>query len=237
MYAADFASVFGGSRQMLISHLIGVAGVSISTTALGNILANRGLTPQAATEVLDRLQKLDTRFPALDDAIRGEGRCMITTVRRASKDPSFLALSQNPKTAQMLAGLDQPSFERDADNLYSALSANYAKPFWEHQKIDPASLVKDPKSLLLLQEAQPNFDEADVRAQVASAKVRLCILIAARRAGKSVNVVDPFDGQPMRTGPGIVYSVGPDRSDQKGRVIFDAKNGTTSAGDVVLAMP
>ena len=52
--------------------------------------------------------------------------------------------------------------------------------------------------------------------------------------------IDPFSGEPLRyarEGNGKsyrLYSVGPDRTDDKGELWYDPTNGTVSGGDVLL---
>lgn len=51
---------------------------------------------------------------------------------------------------------------------------------------------------------------------------------------------DPFTGRAMMlddvTSPTLVYSLGPDRLDQHGALLYDPTNGTMSAGDLVLKL-
>lgn len=45
---------------------------------------------------------------------------------------------------------------------------------------------------------------------------------------------DPIEGRPFRQQGAVVYSVGPDMTDQRGALSYDPTNGIYSAGDIVL---
>ena len=102
----------------------------------------------------------------------------------------------------------------------------------------------------------PNFMEGRTRAHVTEAYWRMTTALAQLMAyrvekgkfpgsleeasqiiGMSVPV-DPFTLQPVRYKSdgkhGVVYSLGPDMTDNQAGVVYDPTNGTVSAGDVVI---
>jgi hypothetical protein len=54
-----------------------------------------------------------------------------------------------------------------------------------------------------------------------------------RKVNKSGQLVDPFTGEPFREADGLIYSVGPDQMDHRGRIIYDPSNGILSRGDII----
>jgi hypothetical protein len=47
------------------------------------------------------------------------------------------------------------------------------------------------------------------------------------------SIIDPFTGKPLMKMGNSFYSLGPDMTDQGGKVVYDPTNGTLSAGDIV----
>jgi len=105
----------------------------------------------------------------------------------------------------------------------------------------------------------PNYSEAITRWNTAEAKSRLLLAGAAarhnflktgefpREASGFAPLLpegppqDPFTGTPLRfignRDPFVVYSVGPDKKDDKAAFLYDPTNGTISPGDVFFEIP
>ncbi|MBN1515013.1 hypothetical protein JXA32_00435 [Candidatus Sumerlaeota bacterium] len=69
------------------------------------------------------------------------------------------------------------------------------------------------------------------------AELRFCEALCVQRLqlNDQLNeIIDPFDGQPLRRMPdGRFYSVGPDKTDQQGKILYNPSHGADSAGDIV----
>jgi hypothetical protein len=105
----------------------------------------------------------------------------------------------------------------------------------------------------------PNYSEVKARWDVAEVKSRLLLAGAAarynflktgefpREASGFAPLLpeglpqDPFTGTPLRfianRDPFVVYSVGPDKEDDKAAFLYDPTNGTISPGDVFIEIP
>jgi hypothetical protein len=137
------------------------------------------------------------------------------------------------------------------------------KPPWEREPAEYQAAASELRKSLhpyVVQGLDPreNFIEADVRYRVFLGRLRDTELAAAVElyrldhdaAPRSLDQlvpkyiesipIDPFTGKPMRYRPladeggGAIYSLGPDREDDRMRIEYDATNGTLSSGDVFL---
>ncbi|MBX7245701.1 MAG: hypothetical protein K1X53_09380 [Candidatus Sumerlaeaceae bacterium] len=108
----------------------------------------------------------------------------------------------------------------------------------------------------LLSTNVPNLDdsflrEKDAKAQYDMARIVLANRIVSLEDGQTSKSLqervtqslgdepkDPFDGQPFRLTPDgkSVYSVGPDKVDDRGQILFDPTKGSESPGDMVVPL-
>lgn len=84
--------------------------------------------------------------------------------------------------------------------------------------------------------ALPNYQEALTRTDVSAANVNLGVAGLDAVLGNQTTATDPFANEPLKTVQAddeiTIYSVGPDRTDQRASVRYDPTNGTLSAGDI-----
>jgi hypothetical protein len=134
--------------------------------------------------------------------------------------------------AQFGTGDDQ---ETEHQRLWDQMIANVERPFWEREPMGEGWIEEQTDKPLLLM-ITPNFTEAAIRNDHAVARLRLCRALIALRLGESTDdIIDPFTGEPLRIRPDIIYSLGPDRSDDEGQTRYDPTNGTVSSGDLVVS--
>lgn len=225
----QLAESFRGKNAFLISHLIGIASESLAAKTLASILRNPALQPATGEWVLSSLQALDKKRNSFGEGVRGEGRTLIATIRRAQNDPAF---RQQMKLEPLLSQFKSPTeLENEIDRVYRLIASNYDKPLTQRTQVDMGGLAN-------LAVALPNFLEASTRSDTAFAYMRLCEALAALRANKpeiASAVIDPFTDKPIAVLADKVYSLGPDQKDQQGAVLYEPSKGTQSPGDLVFA--
>ncbi|MCE5229710.1 hypothetical protein LLG95_08960 [bacterium] len=86
-----------------------------------------------------------------------------------------------------------------------------------------------------------NFDEVRTRTMTNVATLNLDLAGLSLISGTPVREPDPYTNDPLKTNQQqdatIIYSLGPDQTDNHGAVTYDPTNGTFSAGDIILRIP
>lgn len=193
---------------------------------------------QDATRVLESLLMRRTLTP---EGARQIGSAVWQVERGMVGYGAYLARTLDWRL-EFLAGMELTPAERAASEaLNRRVVAELAKPLWEQGEVKAAAVLAELGLPAETKVIWPDdHREAVLEEAVAVARLRLCQVRAftftadMERAGA---VVDPFDGQPMRrTELREPYSIGPDRVDDGGRVMYEppAKGSVVAPGDLLL---
>lgn len=234
------SSLLQDTDVTMIQHLIGVAGMSIGLRTAEAILPAPGLSEAALRDAQARLMRLDARGPRMADALQMESECMIRGMRQLRDNPDALAETLGVPDHQAddvrAALADFARFEAEHARVWDQVIALARAPYWEQAGGPAPEEIVQQSTSPLIRVAMPNFLEAGVRETVARARLRLCLAVIALRLGEPVAAMqDPFTGLPLGLSMEAVRSLGPDREDQHGALLYDPTNGTLSPGDVVAA--
>ncbi|MEN6626785.1 MAG: hypothetical protein ABFD69_11225 [Candidatus Sumerlaeia bacterium] len=246
------------SEPFLISHLIGIAMQQVAAREVSRWLESGELSPstarslggQLATNPIDlnnyrramELEYYNTRG-VMTLMMQGSLGRIVQMSMQGNTNESFLpylyrGLTTHPiTTARELAHSTAMGIvlKADASQTLENFDSNYQKMFDamdRNEIVDPNSLTRrnwfDPI---------PNFMEAQTRTNASLAVLELDIAGLNLLAGQpTVEQQDRFIEQPLKTvqeaDATLIYSVGPDRQDQRAEITYDPTNGTMSAGDI-----
>lgn len=233
---ARLADRFGARGVLLLQHMVSLSAQATVYRNLQAVLANPRTSADAAQRAGLALHEIDTHRAGLLDGLRTESRVTLQTVERARQDPAFLekvTATDKGMTKQLLENYDQ--FRAEHERVWAIVLEACAKPAWERPRMD-AAWVKSTTKDVAFQVVLPTMAESMTRDDILLAHLRICEVLCAVRMGKpelAAQFIDPFSGRALVLTDRLVYSVGPDRKDDSGAVVFDSKNGTGSAGDIV----
>jgi hypothetical protein len=242
LQAAQFNNIFNSENQMLISHLVGVAGVTRSMKTLEDILQSDKVSPDTARAIGAALIDIEKNGAGIVDGLEWEAATSLNTVRKMKADKDFRkkALEPDITNKEMARALKKtlknvPKYETEHERVWDAILANAQKPYYERERVD-WTFVKNKTDHPLLLASVPNFTEALTREDISIAHMRLAQALCALRMGgefTAKQILDPFTGKPLVIKADKVYSLGPDMQDQGGDMEWNPNNGTVSVGDIV----
>jgi len=210
---------------------------------------------KAQTDPAAAGEELEKEVKTYQQEVKADGGDLVTL-------PEYDVILEGDFTIGELVA-DATRIAEDLRTLWEFEVEHFQKPPWERDSIDyqgAASRLRKSLHPYVTQGLNPyeNFVEADKRYRVLLAKLRgteLAAAVALYRldhdaAPRSLEQlmpeyldalpVDPFTGKPLRYRPwsdeggGAIYSLGPDREDDRMKIEYDATNGTISKGDVFL---
>ncbi len=148
-------------------------------------------------------------------------------------------------------------WRRDAQFYYAEAITDGKKPYWERTYVPPEPSGMGTISVSVVKHAAPKIAQGDATLQ--GLRTQAAIELFRAREGRLPGTlselapdilpdfpIDPCDGKPMRYRPAdgsyTLYSVGPDKTDDGGKLAVGRKRGTgalsaVSLGDVIIQSP
>jgi hypothetical protein len=241
--AVKFADLFCAKDQPVISHLVGIANAKMALQTLESILLNPELSPELLHTVGAELSKIDQDHVSIAEGFQAESKVLFSKLEKAFADPKekqklLKSLAGNSARTQEVEAIlnDWVTLEKEYYRIWSVIIEQANKPYWERRQFEkPYSQTISTNPLFDL--TIPNLTEGSIRQDVMKVHLRFAQVRCAIRLGKEDLIqqfLDPFTGQPLKVSPKLIYSMGPDQSDQKGTIAYDPTNGTISGGDIVI---
>lgn len=226
--AARFSMIPSSKDQAMIGTLLGISGMGIISPSLESILNNPKTSRETLQFIGASLYDIEQKRLPGWSALELEKRMTLEALNRLDG-----LKKSNPEMAKEIEPFAK---HKDVyERIMIAIIENESKSYWQRQ---PAQMViNSVKGGASVNFPLINSDESATREAVMLARMRLLQARCAERLGMNeaaAKFQDPFTGQPVKFTPQAIYSLGPDKSDQGGGIIYDPTNGTISAGDVVL---
>jgi hypothetical protein len=243
--ALRLANHLCAERTTLYQHLIGLSEMRLSCMALESALRHPGLDESALRSASSEIAWVQRHHRAITPTFATERRIVVSAVREMQGNPALqeqflpehearnLTAAQRATVAFWIASPE--AFEAAARPVWEEILANASRPPWEREVMDGAWLIQRVNGPVPGMHF-PNFDQAFARDDVAVAHLALCQALCALRLGDDAalrNAIDPFTGQPVIVTADRVHSVGPDKRDEQGALVYDPTNGALSVGDIV----
>ncbi len=240
------------TSRWLLGYLVAVGCEATGRRALDEVIPH--LDRAGCEKALRRLEAIDkTRVP-LAEIIDGDEvfsrRCFKDLVAHPETVPEFFDEKMSPGAQALLVARMRAGSWQALDAFWVNLRAQLAEPYSQRQEIPEPT---DPY-LIIVQPVMSNiwFRDAEVRAESALCQVRLavrCYQIDKRRLPATLQDLvpgylaaiptDPFSGKPLlangASGAFVIYSVGPDCTDDGGRPIQGTLN-YKAAGDIIVTV-
>jgi hypothetical protein len=245
---------YGAPDASLIGHLIATAVQSIAIDRIYMLVAGGRLDRPTLDRLLARLQAIETTQNPMVNGFRVEADFFEATLKAllAGQIPMPKDGSANDLTNQT------ERLRADHKRVWDAVFKQMETPYWKQdlaaskQELDQILATCHP----LVKTAVPNHWEADARFLVMRAKLLEAQLAAALAAWKlekgkypqrlselvpaffQTLPADPFSGTEFRylVTPDAshygIYSVGPDKTDDGAKVLYDPSKGALSSGDI-----
>jgi hypothetical protein len=246
---------YGSPGSTLIHSLISMGMQGVALESIYGLVTTDNLDRPALDRLGARLWEIEKTEVPIADVFRNERAATVWALERDDQNPK-LQREMQKRRAQLSPELrhlvddnlqEHDCMNRDLKEIWEFLIASAEAPYWEldsetHQR-KRAALVESVHPLL---KEFSHHEEVGVRYRVMMAKLRLTRIVAALAEYKLDHggfpnqlcdlaveyldsvPIDPFSGKEFSA----LYSVGPDRKDDGGKVQYDATNGTVSRGDV-----
>ena len=247
-------------RPLLIGFLVGSAIQNISLKQVHRMATNGLLDRPAFERLLARLKAIENTEGSLVEAFRGESEMLGQQLKDFREHPAEArkSLQDLPGVSpdDVIQQLDR--IEAEHKQIWDLIFKQLGTPYWQR---DDAAFRRQCDRMLerfhpLLRNVVPPYAEIDARNLVVKTnllEVQLATALAAYKLEKGkyppqlaglapaffqTLPQDPFVGSDFKyfaTPDGSrysLYSVGPDRTDNGGKVRYDPQNDAVSAGDV-----
>ena len=258
----QFGKDIGQKDQPLISRLVSIAVITKNLKPIARLINENKLSESEYRKIIEDTKRIEKEQANMWDAIEMEYRMAYTEFYR--KKPIEIALILNgpfgrkPNLGDRLVAsyifLNRGHILRSTKEFYSGIISDMKDhPFPKYIEISKnRGLPKNP----LLKMTIPNFTGAVVREDIEINKLRLARINAALRLYQlkknqwpsSLDELKPdylteipkdvFSDMPFHwtmTSEGfVVYSVGPDTTDNSLQNLYDPTNGTMSKGDFAI---
>lgn len=151
---------------------------------------------------------------------------------------NIVAQSAGAVKWQVGAWIEAAKMKANASSIVERYDANYRKLVNSINNNQSTTMRQSDNPLDII---IPNEPETRTRTLFTEAKAGLISKGLGLLAANTADQIDPFTGNPMNaireTTSTLIYSIGPDYSDQRGAITYDPTNGVFSGGDIVLRIP
>ncbi len=232
----------------LSRHIVGMTLMEMSVSSMPPVLRNPELDIDTRLKIAEQLREVESSFASVEEGLRANLLLVEQEISSRFDDPVRLV-----EAMQILQPDVDQSEHTELARKYTGDPSEYLNASAElHEKID-AFLKSQPdfsrridKEWFEKNAGHPmlkcHFTEWSallVRDASIRCRIRLTRLLAVHQITdkkESEELLDPFDGMPLRVANNMIYSVGPDGVDDGGKKIYDQGNGVFSDGDITLAI-
>lgn len=222
----------------------GNRGEALACGVLAALLRDQRVARDTALDILKSLKRVEANRRDTAESLRDETSQAISLVRLYNTNATvrkvyqqFAGEDTTNISSKMISEIDKindlPAFETEARHVTKIWSDWVSSS--EFHSVAAIPQINPPLSVLI--GSNSVLESGVVRDKVALASIRLCETLAALRTmqpDQAAIIHDPFIVGPLRIQHDRVYSVGPDKEDQNGDILYDPTNGTVSRGDIVF---